>query len=79
MIKNINAKYSDYEKPEEEKAKKIAKKQNTDCYAECYPGMDDDHNYDSDEEADFTKMDQVRKSVGVEWRQIAFLPIRMES
>ena len=60
MIKNINAKYSEYEKPaEEEKAKKLLKKQSTDCYTECYPGMDDDHNYDSDEEADFTKMDQV--------------------
>ena len=59
MIKNINAKYSEYEKPEEDKAKKLMKKQSTDCYTECYPGMDDDHNYDSDEEADFTKMDQV--------------------
>merc|ERR1719383_537527 len=62
MIKSINAKYSEYEqKPEEDKAMKLLKKQSTDCYTECYPGMDDDHNYDSDEEADFTKMDQGNK------------------
>ena len=71
MIKTINAKYAEYEKPEEaEKAKKLLKKQNTDCYTECYPGMDDDHNYDSDEEADFTKMDQV-------WDAISFFTLQI--
>ena len=32
--------------------------QSNDCYAECYPGMGFEDHVDSDDEADYTKMDQ---------------------
>jgi len=63
LIKNINAKYSHYgSAPEKPKStsEKLAQKQ-ADCYSECYPGMDCDDVVDSDDDADFSKMDQGNK------------------
>jgi len=66
FIKNINEKF---DKPEltgeksKSKGKKSKKAENVDSYAECYPGaveMDDAVN-DSDEDADYSKMDMGNK------------------
>jgi len=74
MIKNINERFRGYADLEDEKEKvkgdaekqrlkKLKKKTDIDSYAECYPGMMESHDAidDSDEEVDFTKMDQGNK------------------
>jgi IK cytokine len=75
FIRNINQKYSSKDiKDEEEMKNKKEKKDNSssngmsvkfaaDSYAECYPGTiaEEDVNVDSDEEADFAKMDLGNK------------------
>jgi len=62
MIKDINTKFGHLsDSATKAKSAKIAKKQGSDCYSECYPGMDCDDVVDSDDEADYTKMDQGNK------------------
>lgn len=50
-------------KHEEERMKKLKAKTDIDSYAECYPGMEEaaDAFGDSDDEVDYTKMDQGNK------------------
>ena len=72
LISNINERFKGYAELEEEKEKvkvdaekerlkKLKRKTEVDSYAECCPGMAESHDAidDSDEEVDFTKMDQV--------------------
>ncbi|BFZ15018.1 hypothetical protein BsWGS_18057 [Bradybaena similaris] len=74
MVTAINDKFRGYAELEEEKEKlkieaernrlmKLKAKTDIDSYAECYPGMVEsaDAIDDSDEEVDFTKMDQGNK------------------
>ncbi|XP_059151549.1 protein Red-like [Physella acuta] len=74
LVKSINDKFKGYAELEEEKEKvkieaeknrlmKLKAKTDIDSYAECYPGMMEsaDAIDDSDEEVDFTKMDQGNK------------------
>ncbi|XP_041358287.1 protein Red-like [Gigantopelta aegis] len=74
IVKNINDKFKDFAELEEEKIKKAAKteedrmkklkaKSEIDSYAECYPGMMESFDAfgDSDDEVDYTKMDQGNK------------------
>ncbi|CAL1536847.1 unnamed protein product [Lymnaea stagnalis] len=74
LVKSINDKFKGYAELEEEKEKvkveaeknrlmKLNAKTVIDSYAECYPGMMEsaDAIDDSDEEVDFTKMDQGNK------------------
>ena len=65
FIKNINEKYAtkEVEPKKEEKKSGMSIKFDPDSYAECYPGTnaEEDFNIDSDEEADFTKMDLGNK------------------
>jgi len=61
MIKDINDKFGQQSDSSlKSKAAKIIKKQSSDCYSECYPGMECDV-VDSDDEVDYTKMDQGNK------------------
>uniref|UniRef100_A0A0B7A7H7 RED-like N-terminal domain-containing protein n=1 Tax=Arion vulgaris TaxID=1028688 RepID=A0A0B7A7H7_9EUPU len=74
LVKSINDKFRGYAELEEEKERlkmeaertrlmKLKAKTDIDSYAECYPGMMEsaDAIDDSDEEVDFTKMDQGNK------------------
>jgi len=74
LVKSINERFKSYADMEEEKEKektnvekdrlkKLKRKTDIDSYAECYPGMMEsaDAIDDSDEEVDFTKMDQGNK------------------
>ncbi|KAK0064771.1 protein Red-like isoform X1 [Biomphalaria pfeifferi] len=74
LVKSINDRFKGYAELEEEKEKlkveaeknrlmKLKAKTDIDSYAECYPGMMEsaDAIDDSDEEVDFTKMDQGNK------------------
>ncbi|XP_035825387.1 protein Red isoform X1 [Aplysia californica] len=74
LVKSINERFKGYADVEEEKEKvkvdaeknrlqKLKAKTGIDSYAECYPGMAEsaDAIDDSDEEVDFTKMDQGNK------------------
>ncbi|XP_060078521.1 protein Red-like [Ylistrum balloti] len=74
MVKSINASFKSYAEIEEEKAsaeakkaeswmKKLKAKVGVDSYAECYPGMEEaaDAFGDSDDEVDYSKMDQGNK------------------
>ncbi|OWF38058.1 protein Red-like [Mizuhopecten yessoensis] len=74
MVKTINDRFKSYAEIEEEKAsadaknaeswmKKLKAKVGVDSYAECYPGMEEaaDAFGDSDDEVDYSKMDQGNK------------------
>lgn len=74
LVKTINDRFKSYADVEKEKEKekvdkhkkwmeKLQQKTLIDSYAECYPGMEeaDDALGDSDDEADFSKMDQGNK------------------
>ncbi|XP_076446295.1 protein Red-like [Babylonia areolata] len=74
LVRSINDKFKGYAeleeehkkltaKIEEDRIKKLKAKTEIDSYAECYPGMMEsaDANEDSDDEADYTKMDQGNK------------------
>ncbi|RNA28418.1 Red [Brachionus plicatilis] len=66
FIRNINQKYANKELETEKKEEKKAGMNisfDPDSYAECYPGTnaEEDVNFDSDEEADFSKMDMGNK------------------
>ncbi|CAH1777027.1 unnamed protein product [Owenia fusiformis] len=70
FVQNINEKYKGWgqdeakeRKKEDERNKKLKKKVEVDSYAECYPGMSEmaDALDDSDDEADYTKMDMGNK------------------
>merc|ERR1719419_2074689 len=67
LIKNINMKFGHYGEPanvkaSKSKAEQMIQKQSTDCYSECYPGMNLYDAIDSDDEGpDYTKMDQGNK------------------
>ncbi|ESO97433.1 hypothetical protein LOTGIDRAFT_214293 [Lottia gigantea] len=74
LINSINDKYKSYDHGEEEKgkggreggddrAKKLKQKTEIDSYAECYPGLMESYDAfdDSDDDADYTKMDTGNK------------------
>ncbi|KAL3880967.1 hypothetical protein ACJMK2_033168 [Sinanodonta woodiana] len=74
MVKSINERFKGFAeleeekekasaKREEERIKKLKAKTEIDSYAECYPGMEEaaDAIDDSDDEVDYTKMDQGNK------------------
>ncbi|XP_025087492.1 protein Red-like isoform X1 [Pomacea canaliculata] len=74
LVRSINDRFKGYAdieeekkraavRAEEERLKKLKAKTEIDSYAECYPGMMEsaDAIDDSDEEADYTKMDQGNK------------------
>lgn len=74
LVKTVTDRYRGYAEMEEEKERKAAKKEEEriqklkqkteiDSYAECYPGMEEaaDAVDDSDDEVDYTKMDQGNK------------------
>lgn len=74
LVRSINDKFKGFAeleeeqkkltaKVEEDRIKKLKAKTEIDSYAECYPGMMEsaDANEDSDDEADYTKMDQGNK------------------
>lgn len=74
LVKTVTDKYRGFAEMEEEKERKAAKKEEErikklkkkieiDSYAECYPGMDEaaDAIDDSEDEVDYTKMDQGNK------------------
>ncbi|KAL8604022.1 hypothetical protein ACOMHN_024847 [Nucella lapillus] len=74
LVRSINDKYRGYTeiedeqkklsaRVEEDRMKKLKARTEIDSYAECYPGMMEsaDANEDSDDEADYTKMDQGNK------------------
>ncbi|XP_053400191.1 protein Red-like [Mercenaria mercenaria] len=74
LVKTVTDRYRGFAEMEEEKERKAAKKEEEriqklkqkteiDSYAECYPGMEEaaDAVDDSDDEVDYTKMDQGNK------------------
>ncbi|XP_050409914.1 protein Red [Patella vulgata] len=73
LVQSINEKYKSYGGMEDEKSKggkesddrikKLKAKTEIDSYAECYPGLMESYDAfdDSDEDADYTKMDQGNK------------------